>query len=87
MTFQDDPIVNTVVQGELFSDHHWVFFNFSRSTSLHRVEEITYSKKKVISTDVFSDDISCELDQLDADNLDLEPCLALFNSTLMMIVD
>ena len=33
MTFQDDPIVNTVVHGELFSDHHWVFFNISRSIS------------------------------------------------------
>ena len=87
MTFQNDPIVNTVVQGELFSDHHWVVFNISRSTSLHRVEEITYRKTKLISTDVFADDISCELDRLDADNLDLEPCLALFNSTSIMILD
>ena len=87
MTFQDDPIVNTVVQGELFSDHHWVFFNISRSTSMHRVDEITYRKTKLISTDVFAGDISHELDQLDADKLDLEPCLALYNSTLMMILD
>ena len=87
MTFQDDPIVNTVVQGELFSDNHWVFFNISRSTSLHQVEEITYRKTKLISTDVFADNISHELDRLDADNLDLEPCLALYNSNLMMILD
>ena len=87
MTFQDDLIVNTVVQGELFSDHHWVFFNISRSTSMHRVDEITYRKTKLISTDVFAGDISCELDWLDADKLDLEPCLALYNSTLMMILD
>ena len=87
MTFQDDLIVNTVVQGELFSDHHWVFFNISRSTSLHHVEVVTYRKTKLISTDVFADDISRELDQLDDDNLDLEPCLALYNSTLMMILD
>ena len=45
MTFQDDPIVNTVAQGELFSDHHWVFFNISRSTSSYRVDEITYRKQ------------------------------------------
>ena len=87
MTFQDDPIVNTVVQGELFSDHHWVFFNISRRISSHQVEEVTYRKKKLISTDVFADDISHELDQLDADNLGLEPCLALYNSTLTMILD
>ena len=87
MTFQDDPIVNTVAQGELFSDHHWVFFNISRSTSSYRVDEITYRKTKLISTDVFADDISHELDRLDADNLDLESCLALYNSTLTMILD
>ena len=28
MSFQDDSIVNTVAQGELFSDHHWVFFQY-----------------------------------------------------------
>ena len=35
ITFQDDPIVNTVFQGELFSDHHWVFFNISSSTVMY----------------------------------------------------
>ena len=25
ITSQDDPMVNTVVQGELFSDYYWVF--------------------------------------------------------------
>ena len=86
MTFQDDPIVNTGIQGELFSDHHWVFFNISSSTSMHRVDEIAYRKIKLISTDVFAGDISHELEQLDADQLDLEPCLALYNSTLMKVL-
>ena len=81
ITFQDDLIVNTVVQGELFSDHLWVFFNISSSTIIHRVDEIPYRKTKLISTDVFVGDISHELEQLDADQLDLEPCLALYNST------
>ena len=80
MSFQDDSIVNTVAQGELFSDHHWVFFNISRSSSMHRVDEL-------ISTDAFAGDISHELDQLDVDKLDLESCLALYNSTLMKILD
>ena len=87
MSFQDDSIVNTVAQGELFSDYHWVFFNISRSTSMHWVDEIAYRKIKLISTDAFAGDISCELDQLDADKLDLEPGLALYNSTLMKILD
>ena len=87
MSFQDDSIVNTVVQGELFSDHHWVFFNISRSSSMHQVDEIAYRKIKLISTDAFAGDISRELDWLDADKLDLEPCLALYNSTLMSILD
>ena len=28
MSFQDDSIVNTVAQGELFSDHYWVFVQY-----------------------------------------------------------
>ena len=87
MTFQDDPIINTVVQGEQFSDHHWVFFNISSSTSMHQVDEIAYRKIKLISTDVFAGDISHELEPLDADQLDLEPCLALYNSTLRKVLD
>ena len=35
ITSQDDPVVNTVVQGELFSDHHWVFFNVTSSIIMH----------------------------------------------------
>ena len=55
ITFQEDPIVNTVIQGELFSDHHWLFFNISSSTIRYRVEEIAYRKTKLISTDAFAD--------------------------------
>ena len=87
MTFQDDLIVNTVIQGELFSDHHWVFFNISSSTIKYRVEVIAYRKTKLISTDAFADDISHELQLLDTDQLDLEPGLALYNSTLMKVLN
>ena len=54
---------------------------------MHWVDEIAYRKIKLISTDAFAGDISHELDWLDADKLDLEPCLALYNSTLMKILD
>ena len=87
MSFQDDSIVNTVAQGELFSDHHWVFFNISSRSSTHWVDEIAYRKIKLISTNAFAGNISHELDWLDVDKLDLEPCLALYNSTLMKILD
>ena len=87
ITFQEDLIVNTVIQGELFSDHHWVFFNISSSTIMYRVEEIAYRKTKLISTDAFADDIRHELELLDADHLDLELGLALYNSTLMKVLN
>ena len=77
ITSQDDPIVNTVIQGELFSDHHWVFFNISSSTIMYGVEEIAYRKTKLISTDAFDDDISHELELLDADHLGLGAWLGL----------
>ena len=83
----DDLIVNTVIQGELFSDHHWVFFNISISTIMYQVGEIAYRKTKLISTDAFADDISHELELLDADHLDLEPGLALYNGTLMKVLN
>ena len=54
---------------------------------MYRVEEIAYRKTKLISTDAFADDISHELELLDADHLDLEPGLALYNSTLMKVLN
>ena len=87
MSFQDDSIVNTVAQGKLFSDHHWVLFNISSSSSMHRVDEIAYRKIKFISADAFAGDISHELDRMNVDKLDLEPCLILYNSTLVKILD
>ena len=87
MSFQDDSIVNTVAQGKLFSDHHWVLFNISSSSSMHRVDEIAYRKIKFISADAFAGDISHELDRMNVDKLDLEPCLTLYNSTLVKILD
>ena len=57
ITYQDDPMVNTVVQGKLFSDHHWVFFNITSSSIVYQVEEIAYRKIKLISPDTFAGDI------------------------------
>ena len=87
MSFQDDLIINTVAQGKLFSDHHWVLFNISSSSSMHQLEEIAYRKIKLISADAFAGDISHELDRLDVGKLDLESCLALYNDILMKILD
>ena len=54
---------------------------------MYRVEENAYRKTKLISTDAFADDISHELKLLDADHLDLEPGLALYNSTLTKVLN
>ena len=58
ITIQDDPLVDTVVQGNLFSDHYWVHFNITNSTSTHQVKEIAYRKTKLISPDTFAYDVS-----------------------------
>ena len=55
----------------IFSDHHWVLFNISSSSSMHQLEEIAYRKIKLISADAFAGDIH-ELDCLDVGKLDLE---------------
>ena len=87
ITSQDDPMVNTVVQGELFSDHHWVFFNITSSIIMHQVEEIAYRKIKLISPDAFAGDISCELEPADVDHLNLKSGLALYNSILTKVLN
>ena len=87
ITSQDDPLVNTVVQGELFSDHHWIFFNITNSIIIHRVEEMAYRKIKLISPDAFVSDISCELELADVDHLNLRSGLALYNSTLTKVLN
>ena len=87
ITSQDDPIVNTEVQGELFSDHHWVFFNITSIIIMYQVEEIAYGKIKLISPDTFAGDISCELELADVDHLNLKSGLALYNSTLTKVLN
>ena len=87
ITSQDDPMVNTVVQGELFSDHHWVFFNITSSIIMYQVEDIAYRKTKLISPDAFAGDISCELEFANVDHLDLKSGLALYNSTLTQVLN
>ena len=58
ITTQEDPMVNTVVQGDLFSDHYWVFFNITSCISMYQVKEVAYRKTKLISPDTFACDIS-----------------------------
>ena len=87
ITSQDDPMVNTVVQGELFSDHHWVFFNITSSIIMYQVEEIAYRKTKLISPDTFAGNISHELEFANVDHLNLKSDLALYNSTLTKVLN
>ena len=87
ITSQDDPMVNTVVQGELFSDHYWVLFNITTSINMYQVKEIAYRKTKLISPDPFVGDISCEIESANVDHLNLKLGLALYNSTLTQILD
>ena len=87
ITSQGDPMVNTVVQGEHFSDHHWVFSNITSSIIMNQVEEIAYRKIKLILPDTFAGDISCELELADVDHLNLKLGLALYNSTLTKVLN
>ena len=87
ITSQDDPMVKTVVQGELFSDHHWVFFNITSSIIMHRVEEIAYRNIKLFSPDTFASDIRCELELADVDHLNMKSSLTLYNSILTKVLN
>ena len=58
ITTQEDPMVNTVAQGDLFSDHYWVFVNITSSISTYQVKEVAYRKTKLVSPDTFACDIS-----------------------------
>ena len=87
ITSQDDPMVNTVVQGELFSDHHWVYFNITSSITMYQVQEIAYRKTKLISPDAFAGDISHEIESANVDHLNLKSGLALYNSTLTQVLN
>ena len=81
---QDDPMVNTVVQGELFSDHYWVFFNITSSINMYQAKEIAYRKTKLISPEAFAGDISHEIESANDDHLNLKSGLTLYNSTLTL---
>ena len=87
ITTQEDPIVETVAQGNLFSDHYWVYFNISNSISTHQVKEVTYRKTKLISLDTFVCDVSWVIESIHLDHLDLKSSLALYNSTLTHVLD
>ena len=82
ITSQDDLMVNTVVQGELFSDHYWVFFNITSSINMYQVKEIAYRKTRLLSPDAFAGDISHEIESANVDRLNLKLGLALYNNTL-----
>ena len=87
ITIQDDLIVDTVVQGNLFSDHYWVYVNITNSTSTHQIKEIAYRKTTLISPDTFTYDISQVIESIHLDYLDLKSSLALYNSTRTQILD
>ena len=80
-------MVNTVVQGEHFSDHYWVFFNITISINMYKVKEIAYMKTKLVSPDTFAGDISYEIESAHVDHLNLKLSLALYNSTLTQVLD
>ena len=80
-------MVNTVVQGELFSDHYWVFFNITSSISMYQVKEVAYRKTKLISPDTFACDIHRAIESAHLDHLNLKSGLALYNSTLTQVLD
>ena len=87
ITSQDDSMVNTVVQGELFSDHYWVFFNITSSINMYQVKEVAYRKTKLISSDAFACDIIWLIESAHVDHLNLKSSLALYNSTLTQVLD
>ena len=87
ITTQEDPMVNTVAQGNLFSDHYWVFFNITSSISTYQVKEVAYRKTKLISPDTFACDISQVIQSVHLDHLNLKSSLALYNSTLTQVLD
>ena len=87
ITTQDDTMVNTVAQGELFLDHYWVFFNITSSISMYKVKEVAYRKTKLISPDTFACDISQVIESAHLDHLNLKSSLALYNSTLTQVLD
>ena len=80
-------MVNTVVQGELFSDHYWVFFNITSSISMYQVKEVAYRKTKLILPETFACDISQVIESAHLDHLNLKSSLALYNSTLTQVLD
>ena len=87
ITTQEDPMLNRVAQGDLFSDHYCIFFNITRSISTYQVKEVAYRKTKLISPDTFACDISWVIGSVHLDHLNLKSSLALYNSTLTQVLD
>ena len=88
ITSQDDPMVNTVVQGELLSDHYWAIFNITSGINIYQVKEVAYRKtNQLISPDTFPCDIRRGIESAHVDHLNLKSSLALYNSTLTQVLD
>ena len=87
ITTQEDPIVDTVAQGDLFSDHYWVYVNITNSIRTHQVKDDAYRKTKLISPDTFAGDVCQVIESVHLDHLDLTSSLALYNSTLTQVLD
>ena len=54
---------------------------------MYQVKEIAYRKTKLISPDTFAGDISLEIESAHVDHLNLKSSLALYNSTLIQVLD
>ena len=87
ITTPEDPMVDTLAQGNLFSDHYLVFFNITSSISTYQVKEVAYRKTKLISPDTFACDISQVIESVHLVQLNLKSSLALYNSTLTQVLD
>ena len=72
ITTEEDSIVDTLVQCDLFFDHYWIYFNIINSISTHQVKEVAYRKTKLISPDTFACDISQVIESVHLEDLDLK---------------
>ena len=80
-------MVNAVAQGNLFSDHYWVFFNITSSISTYQVKGVAYRKTNQISPDIFAGDISRVIQSVHLNHLNLKSSLTLYNSNLTQVLN
>ena len=87
ITTQEDPMVNTVAQGDPFPDNYWVSFNITSSISTYQVKEIAYRKTNLISPYTFAYDVSQVIESVHLNHLNIKLSLALYKGTLTQVLD